>query len=533
MSVPPPNAGIRSRRHAPSLILGVLGSCGIVVALMQTLVIPIIPELPHLLGASAANTSWAVTATLLVAAVVTPISGRLGDMFGKRRALIGSLTLLVLGSAVCAMASSLIPMVTGRALQGAAIGAIPLGIAILRDVLPPKRVGGAMAVMSATLGVGGAVGLPIAATIAHYTDWHMMFVVSAVLGCACIALTLLVIPESPVRRPGRFDFLGAVGLSVVLVTFLLPITKGDDWGWASGQTLGLFAASFVSLLLWGFLELRTAAPLIDLRVSARPPVLFTNLASVAVGFAMYGTSLSFPQLLMAPESTGYGFGLSMITAGLVLAPGGLVMMALSPVSARLSAWRGPRVTLMTGAVVIGLGYAVAYVAVSAVWQVLLAGMVIGAGIGLSYSAMPALIMSAVPITESAAANGLNSLMRSIGTSTSAAVVSVILAGMTVTVGTAVIPSLDAFRAGFIASIIASMVTLVFAWLIPSPRKDLRPVDEERGVEDGGDRVAEIDEQIHGGTPGVEVNEVTPDASASARRAFHLASRPAETSPRTD
>jgi hypothetical protein len=147
--------------------------------------------------------------------------------------------------------------------------------------------------------------------------------------------------------------------------------------------------------------------------------------------------------------------------------------------------------------------------------------------------MPALIMSAVPITESAAANGLNSLMRSIGTSTSAAVVSVILAGMTVTVGTAVIPSLDAFRAGFIASIIASMVTLVLAWLIPSPRKDLRPVDEERGVEDGGDRVAEIDEQIHGGTPGVEVNEVTPDASPPARRAFHPASRPAETFPQSD
>lgn len=184
---------------------------------------------------------------------------------------------------------------------------------------------------------------------------------------------------------------------------------------------------------------------------------------------MYGNSLTLPQLLMAPTSTGYGLGLSMVAAGLALAPGGLVMMALSPVSARISAWRGPRITLMLGALVIGLGYAFAYFTVSSVWQVAVAGMFIGAGVGLSYSAMPALIMGAVPITESAAANGLNSLMRSIGTSTSAAIVSVVLAGMTITVGTAVIPSFEAFRTTFLISIAAAVVTMVFAGLIPKQK----------------------------------------------------------------
>ncbi|MEV0945658.1 MFS transporter [Rhodococcus sp. NPDC049939] len=484
-------------RRAPGLILAVLGLCGVVVALMQTLVIPIIPLLPHLLDSTPADTSWAVTATLLAGAVITPISGRLGDMFGKRRVMIGSLVSLVVGSVVCAIANSLMPIIVGRALQGAAVGAIPLGIAILRDVLPPKKVGGAMAVMSATLGVGAAIGMPIAAAIAQYADWHMLFVVSGVLGTVCIALTVLLIPESPVRRRGRFDLVGAMGLSLVLVTLLLPITKGGTWGWSSSLTLGLFAVSLVSLLGWGLYELRVTEPLVNLRVSARPQVLFTNFASVAVGFAMYGTSLAFPQLLMAPESTGYGFGLPMTIAGLVLAPGGLVMMALSPVSARISAWRGPRVTLMIGAVVIGAGYAMAYFTVSAVWQVMLAGMMVGAGIGLSYAAMPALIMGAVPVTQSAAANGLNSLMRSIGTSTSAAVVSVILAGMTVTVGTAVIPSLDAFRATFLVSIVASVVTLALAWLIPTRRRGSGPVDEQCSEESRRDRVEKVDEHVHG------------------------------------
>ncbi len=456
-------------RSGGGAIVAILGFCGIVVSLMQTLVVPIIPQLPHLISASPADASWAVTATLLAAAVVTPISGRLGDMYGKKRILVASLLLVVLGSVVCAFANSLIPLIVGRALQGASVGVIPLGISILRDELPPRKVAGAMAVVSATLGVGGAIGLPVAAAVAQVADWHVLFWMSAGLGLACMALAIVMIPESPVRTPGRFDFVGAVGLSAALILFLLPITKGGTWGWSDPLTLGLLAASAVVFVVWGFIQLRTARPLVDLRVSARPNVLFTNLASIAIGFSMYGNSLTLPQLLMAPESTGYGLGLSMITAGIALAPGGLVMMALSPVSAKISAWRGPRFTLMVGSIVVGLGYLFVYFLSSSVWMIVVGGMIIGAGVGLSYSSMPALIIGAVPVSETAAANGLNSLMRSIGTSSAAAVISVVLASMTVTLGTATIPSFDAFRATFVIAIVAAIVALVFASLIPKAK----------------------------------------------------------------
>lgn len=451
-------------------IVAILGFCGIVVSLMQTLVVPIIPQLPHLISASPADASWAVTATLLAAAVVTPISGRLGDMFGKKKVLVISLGLVVAGSVVCAFADSLIPLIVGRSLQGASVGVIPLGISILRDELPPRKVAGAMAIVSATLGVGGAIGLPIAAAVAQVADWHVLFWMSAGLGLVCAALAAAVIPESSVRNPGRFDFVGAIGLSAALILFLLPITKGGTWGWSDPLTLGLLAGSLVLFLAWGFLQLRTARPLVDLRVSARPHVLFTNLASIAIGFSMYGNSLTLPQLLMAPESTGYGLGLSMVTAGLALAPGGMVMMALSPVSAKISAWRGPRFTLMVGSVVVGLGYTFVYFLSSSVWMIVVGGMIIGAGVGLSYSSMPALIIGAVPVSETAAANGLNSLMRSIGTSSAAAVISVVLASMTVTLGTATIPSFDAFRATFVIAIVAALVSLAFAFLIPKARQ---------------------------------------------------------------
>lgn len=454
---------------SPRAAVAVLAFVGIIASLMQTIVVPLIPQLPSLLHTTATNTSWIITATLLAGAVVTPIAGRLGDIFGKRRMLVISLMLLVAGSVICALTSSMGVMLAGRILQGLAMGVIPLGISILRDELPREKVGAAVATISATMGVGGAIGLPVSALIAQNADWHALFWAAAGLAAVALALVLVVLPESPVRTPSRFDGVGAAGLAAGLVALLLPITKGADWGWASPLTLGLFAAAAVILVLWGIFELRITAPLVDLRVSSRPQVLFTNLASVAVGFAMYAMSLSFPQLLMAPTATGYGLGLSMVQAGLALAPGGLVMMLLSPVSARLSTRRGPKVTLIAGAVVIGAGYVLAFFLTSAVWEVIAASMVIGAGIGLAYAAMPALIMGAVPLKETGAANGLNSLMRAVGTSGSAAVMGVILANMTMTMGPATLPTLAGFHTTFAVAIFAAVAAMVLATLIPRSR----------------------------------------------------------------
>ena len=463
-----PDLSVTTRPAA--VLVAVLAGCGIVVSLMQTLVIPIIPSLPSFLNTSAGNASWVITATLLAGAVATPISGRLGDMFGKRRILLASLTALVLGSLVCAMFSSLVPMIVGRALQGLAVGAIPLGISILRDELPPERVGSAIAMMSATLGVGGAVGLPFAAVIAQNADWHVLFWTSAGLGAVLAAVVFVLVPESPVRTPGRFDFLGAIGLSIALTSLLLAISKGTDWGWSSPSILGLFATAVVVLLVWGAWELRTRSPLVDLAVSSRPRVLLTNIASIAVGFAMYGMSLVVPQLLQAPEATGYGLGQSMVAAGLILAPGGLMMMLLSPVSARLTAARGPKVTLIVGCVVIAAGYVTAFLLMNNRWEVMIASMIIAGGIGIAYAAMPALIMGGVPLSETAAANGLNALMRSIGTSTSAAVMSVVLAHMTMSLGGHQLPTRDAFHTAFGISIVAALVAIGVTACIPMRAK---------------------------------------------------------------
>ncbi|MGW0337297.1 MFS transporter [Streptomyces sp. NPDC003011] len=450
----------------PNAVVAVLAFAGIVVALMQTLVIPIVPELPRLLDAPASDTAWAVTATLLAAAVATPVVGRLGDMYGKRRMLMVSVVMLVTGSVVCALSESLVPMIAGRALQGLASGVIPLGISIMRDELPAERLAGSTALMSASLGVGGALGLPTAALIADNFDWHVLFWASAAMGVIALALVVALVPESRVRTGGRFDLVGAVGMATGLVCLLLAISKGADWGWSSGTTLGLLAAAVLVLLAWGVFELRTDQPLVDLRTTARRQVLVTNLASVAVGFSMFAMSLVLPQLLQLPEQTGYGLGRSLLTAGLVMAPSGLVMMATAPVSAAVSKAKGPKVTLMIGALIVAAGYGLNIVLMSEVWHLVLVSCVIGAGIGFTYGSMPALIMGAVPASETAAANSLNTLMRSIGTSFASAIAGVVLAQMTTDFGGFALPSEDGFRTVMAIGAGAALLAFVIAAFIP-------------------------------------------------------------------
>ena len=407
-----PDKKTTGTNYAPSgPVLTVLGLCGIVVALMQTLVVPIIPQLPHLLNSTPTDTSWAVTATLLAAAVITPISGRLGDMFGKKKIALILLAILTAGSISAALSTSLWLLVVGRALQGAGLGIIPLGISMLRDSVPSDRLGRSVALMSSTLGVGGAIGMPLSAFVSERADWHVLFWLAAALSTTGALLIFLCVPAGPAHRHASFDFVGAVGLAVGLSGVLLAVSKGSEWGWTSTFTLSSATVGVVILVSWGIYQWHRNNPLVDLRVSTRRPVLLTNIASVAVGFGLFASTVVLPKLLEMPSTSGVGLGQSIMVASLCMVPTGLIMMATSPVAARTSERSGPRTSLIIGGVTIASGYALAILLMTEVWHTVLVGCFIGVGIGFAYAALPTLIMQSVPDGETAAANGLNTLMR--------------------------------------------------------------------------------------------------------------------------
>ncbi|MBB4908570.1 MFS transporter [Actinophytocola algeriensis] len=426
----------------------VLCGCGITVSLMHTLVAPLLPEISHTMHLSQDAVSWLLTVTMLAGAVCAPVCGRLGDMFGKRRMLAVALAIMSAGSLLGAVSWSFESLLGARMLQGAAFGVLPLGISILKDELPADRVMAGTATMSSTLGVGGAIGMPLAGVIAQLLNWHAVFWAATAVSLLAFALVVLFVPESPVRSGGRFDVVGSLGLAAGLVSLLMAVSRGGTWGWGSPATIGLFAGAAVVLVLWAVHQLWVRQPLVDLRTSARPVVLLTNTATTLVGVGMFASFMMTPLLLQASTATGHGFGASVMVAGLCMVPMGLGMLFFSPLSAKLSARRGAHVTLLVGTLVLVVGNVAQALMPGNIPLLMVVLMVVSIGTALCFSAMPTLIMAWVPATETASANSVNSLLRTIGTSTCAAIGGTFLAAYTIRVDGTAVPSTTGFAVTF-------------------------------------------------------------------------------------
>jgi MFS family permease len=455
------------RRKGALTAVIVLCLGGLAVAITQTVVIPIQSELPKILSTSSSNTSWVVTATLLAAAVSMPIAGRIADIIGKRRVLIVTAALLAVGSLVCAVSGTVIPVLIGRALQGFALGFIPVGIALVREITPPRMTPTAIAAMSATLGVGGAIGLPLAAAVAQAGGFPALFWMSTGVAIVLLIGVLLLVPKVGDAEGGRFDIVGAVGLAAGLVALLIAVSKGNEWGWGSPAVLALLIGGVAVLVLWGWFELRTHEPLVDLRTTARPIVLLTNVAGIAIGFGQLAQSVAIPQLLELPTGTGFGLGQTVLAAGLWMAPSGLMMLLFAPVSSALIRRIGAKWTLTIGASVVAIGYASALLLTGSPWELMIAACIASAGVAIGYAAMPTLILGDVPSRESGSAVGINSLMRSLGSSTAAAVMAMFLASVTVPYQGGAVPDLGAFQLCFLVAAAAAVVAIVVTALIPA------------------------------------------------------------------
>ncbi|MDQ8705414.1 MFS transporter [Streptomyces sp. LHD-70] len=415
-------------RSSDTRLIAVAAFCCLVVALQQTLVVPAVPQFPRLLDTSTGLTSWLVTATLLTGAVTTAIFGRLSDLFSKRRIMIIAMTFVLAGS-VLAPLGGIETLIAGRAMQGVGTALVPVAMAQMKDILPGRRVGGALAVLSSTLGVGGSIGIPLGGVMLSALGWESMFWLSAALSVASIALIAVVLPRSrPSDDSGSFDLTGAILLSVALPALLIGLSQGSTWGWGSATTLTTFAVGIVVTLGWGFLELRRTSPIVDLRTSASRPLLFTNLASLVLGILMF-TNLLLTTLRLQGSEAEDGFSWSASSAGLAMIPTALVMFAVAPLSAGIAQRFGPRSVLTIGAAVTAVGYSLGLVAslnapLAIVWTT-----VISAGVGIGYAALPMLVVRYAPDREIGSANGVNALLRAIGTAIASALVAALTAAM--------------------------------------------------------------------------------------------------------
>lgn len=343
----PPTADPRRETR----IVFALSLAAMVVSMMQTLPVPILGLIRTDLGTSTANVSWVTTATLLSAAVFTPLLGRFGDQHGKKPTLVAVLGVMVVGSVVAALATSLPLLILGRVLQGAATAIFPLALSVLREEVRPQKLPGAMSLVSGTLAFGSGLALVATGllTSGSGADYRSAFWMATGFAALALLAVVLLVPATRHKTGGRTDFLGALTLGLTLLLLLLPISQGHEWGWASARTLGSFAAAAVMTVVWVLVERKVREPLVDMKMFVHRPVLMANLAGILVGFGMFANFLGVSYLVQMPEAlTGYGFDASILRASVqFLLPGAIVSLLASPIGGQLVRHRGPRTALAT------------------------------------------------------------------------------------------------------------------------------------------------------------------------------------------
>jgi EmrB/QacA subfamily drug resistance transporter len=436
-------------------------------ALLQSLVIPVLPTIEAGLHTSQNTVTWVLTVYLLSASIFTPIMGRLGDMWGKERMLVVALAALTVGSLLSALAGSITIMLIGRVIQGVGGGVLPLAFGLIRDEFPKEKVAGAVGVIAALAAAGAGLGIVLAGPIVDALDYHWLFWIPMVLLAIATIAAKVVVPESRVRTAGRVSWSAVILLSSWLVALILGISEAPTWGWASGKVIGLLLGALVLAVAWVVSESRSAQPLIDMQMMRIPAVWTTNLVAFLLGVGMYAVFAFLPEFLQTPSSAGYGFGVSITHSGLILLPASVFMFAFGMLSGRLSKRYGAKAVLVAGLLISIMTFVLLTVAHAEQWEIILAMVIEGIGFGLAFASMSSLVVAAVPPHQTGVASGMNANIRTIGGSIGAAVMSSIVTASAHHGG---LPTESGYTHGFALLIVAAVAAAVAAMLVPKTRR---------------------------------------------------------------
>lgn len=437
-----------------------LGMLAVSTGALESVVSPTLPLLQRELDMSPAEGALLNIVLAVTGALITPVAGKLGDRYGGKRILIRLMAVVSAGGLVSALAPNLPVLLIGQILQGAMVGALPLSFIVVRKHLPAGASKAAIGLVSGMFVGGSMVGLLSAGPVAESLSRHWMF---AVPTCAVIGCTLLVNRLMPSDEPGRshgagIDWPGLLLLSGILVTLMLGLGVTPE---AGSQPL-VFGALLVVLAAfvtgWITVERRASAPMIDLRMLARPVIWKSCVVTFVI---CLGTAMGIylvPQLLDV-SGDGYGFGAGPTEIGLILLPGALAATLAGPVGGIGERRFGPRAVVTTAAVMM----AVALLALSAVhseiWHIVVGKTLIALANGLCVTAMVTSIASSVDESDTGIATSLILVTRVLGSA-----VGGMLGGALLTAGTpsgSDVPAESAFVTGFlIAGVVAALCLLV-------------------------------------------------------------------------
>jgi MFS family permease len=451
--------GLRTRLLVPTLVL-----VAATTAVVSSLGAPLIPTIARSEGVSLGTAQWVLTAALLVAAVVTPILGRLADGSRQRLILLVGITLACAGCVLAATANGFGVIVVGRGFQGVGLGLVPVTMTMVRRHLPHETAQRAIATLSISNIIGVGLGYPLTGFIANAFGFQGAYWFGAITLGLSLTLSLFVLPTSPPIAESKFDVLGGLVIAVAIIGLSVYLSEGATWGWASPTALGVVAATAFCVVWWVAHELRSSDPLIDVRQVKERLVLTADSSGLLICVAMYLFIPVIVEFAQVPRSVGYGFGASIVVGGAILVPLSVGTFFAARLRSIYERFFGVRTMIPIGSLAFAISSFFFAFEHRALWEAFATMGLAGVGAGFTFAAMPGLVVRGVPASETGSALGFYQVLRSIGLSIGSALAAAILAIFTAR--GRLYPDVTGFRTALIVGGIVCLLTAVVSYVLP-------------------------------------------------------------------
>jgi MFS family permease len=436
-------------------VMVVLAGLVTIVLYVEGMLTPSLPSIEKDFSITPGEASLILSSYIITGVALSPVVGKLGDIYGKKKVL----GIMIVLYAACVSVTGFSPsypfMVTARAFQGIGLTIFPLGMSLVREEFPRDMVPRAQGLLSAMFGAGFAVSLPLGAWVSNSYGWRTTYHTAIPFVALLAILVFLLVRESPYRRPEtRVDYVGAGLLGTSLALIVLALSEGASWGWTANPTVFLFllGAALLVPLIW--FELRYHAgggeAILDIGLLRQRNVLVTNVVGAVVGLGMYVALLSMVFLFESPTAIG-GYGESILGAGVSLVPLAIGMLIFAALAGALVSRVGTRPMTAIGAAIAGIAFLFAIPA-HPLDTLLVVEFFIGAGIGIANAGMINLLVLTVNPREMGLATSLSSVFRNVGSSIGAPLSGSLLATFTTVLvipgGSLTVPSFLAFQWSF-------------------------------------------------------------------------------------
>jgi MFS family permease len=409
---------------------------------VETMVIPGIYDIQKDLSTTATIASWITSAFLIVGAAVSPLFGKLGDIYGKKKIFLTVLLFYIAGVGLAGFATNIYMLIASRAIQGIGFAIVPLGLAIITDVFPKERVATAQGIISGTFAIGAAAGLIIGAYIVQDLSWQWAFHSAFILSIVLFFIALVALKKDVPGVKSKVDLVGTTMLMSGIVLVLLYLTEAPNLGWLSLENIALLIPGIVLTVGFFAFENKQTSPLIQLKLLKIRNVLVANLVGILSSMAMF--LLFFAVIYYAQYPAPYGLGLSVINTGLTLAPATLVMLIVGPLMGRLVTRIGPKPIITLGATISIIGLLLFIFFRGTTTELTVDVAVALVGVVSLIIPIVNMISVSVPKESTAVGLGMNTMLRNLGGAIGPVLATTIIATYSDKLGPPILPTIMTF-----------------------------------------------------------------------------------------